>query len=190
MSALQGVLSSPKFNRWLLWVAAGVLAVGVVAFLIAYFRNTAPSTATPISKQPAQIATLGKRVPLSAPARTVAFEFIRKAVAGNDAVAAYRLSGPDIRGGETLAQWKRDWANPNQGVPIVPYPADIRAGMKIDYSRQTEVQLKFFLSPRAGAHQNPQTFIMVLDRLGTGRNAHWVVNSWQPYAPPTIPSAQ
>jgi hypothetical protein len=188
MSALPGVLSSPKVGRWLPWLAAAVLAAGLVAFLIAYLRNTAPSTATPISNKPARISTLGKKVPLPVRARKIAFEFITKAVAGNDAVAAYRLSGPDIRGGETLAQWKRDWADPNQGVPIVPYPASLHAGMIVDYSRQKEAQLKFFLTPRPGVHQKPQTFIMVLDRIGTGKRAHWVVNNWQPYAPPMIPT--
>ena len=182
----------PKVNRWLPWFAGAVLAAGIIAFLIAYFSNTAGSNSNArLSNKPAQTVAPAKNVPFPPAAKRVAAEFIDAGVRGNNPVRAYQLSGPGIRGEyHSLKQWLRDWRNPNVGVPIAPYPAAQGAQLHIDYSTTDEVQVKFFLMPRAGVHQKPQTFLMVLDRVGRGPRAHWIVNSWQTYEPPAIPSPQ
>ena len=41
VNVVQSALSSPRFNKWLPWLAAALLAAGLIAFLIAYFGNTA-----------------------------------------------------------------------------------------------------------------------------------------------------
>jgi hypothetical protein len=164
-----------------------MLVVGLIVFLSVKYWNTAKSTETPVSNQPAQTAAApGKHVPLSAGARAVASLFIQKAVTREDATLAYRLSGPDIRQGSTLASWKRDWNNPNLGVAIQPFPAAKGAKMLIDYSTANEAQLEFLLTRRPGAAaegwKKEQLFIMVLDKIG-GR---WRVNYWAPRNPPPI----
>ena len=186
MSALQGIATSPKVNRYLPWVAGGVLLAGLVAFLIAYYGNTVkPNPNDKLSNRPAQQEpSLGNAIKLPAEARRVAARFIDAAVRGKNATVAWQLSGPEIRQGQSLASWKRDWNNPNVGVPIQPYPAGQKAQMLVDYARQKEIQLKFALTPRPGSSQKPAMFLMLLDRIG-GR---WLVNSWQSYAPPAIPA--
>jgi hypothetical protein len=184
MSALQGILASPKVNRYLPWVSGLILLAGVIAFLIAYFGNTAPKdNASKVSNEPAaREQSIGKPIPFRQEARRVAARFIEVGVKRTDATATWKLIGPNLRSGYTsLAQWKRDWNDPNEGVPIVPYPAAPHASLSLDYAREKEIQVKFFLRPRAGADEEPQTFLMVLDRIG-GR---WVVNDWQSYSPPS-----
>jgi hypothetical protein len=191
MSALQGIVASPKVNRYLPWLGGAILLAGVIAFVVVHYSNTAP--ANPNAKLSNKAATketsLGKAIPLPKQARGVAARFIDAGVRGKSAAIAWQLSGPEIRQGyRSLAQWKRDWNNPNVGVPIAPYPAAKDAQLAIDFARQREIQLKFFLMPRARANQRPQTFLMVLDRIGHGPQARWVVNSWQTYSPPAIPA--
>jgi hypothetical protein len=191
VSALQSVVSSPKLNRYLPWVAGLVLLAGVIAFIGVHYSNTAPANPNEkLSNKPAtQEPSLGKAISLPKEARSVAARFVDAAVRGKSATIAWQLSGPEIRQGyRSLAQWKRDWNNPNVGVPIAPYPAAKNAQLKIDYARQREIQLKMYLTPVAGSNQRPQTFLMVLDRIGRGPQAPWKVNSWQTYSPPAIPA--
>lgn len=189
MSALQGIATSPRVNRLLPWIALAVLLAGVVAVLIAYDRNTVRANPNnKVSNQPAQKEKpLGKAIHLPAGARQVAARFIDAGVRGKNPVLAYKLSAPngDIRSGySSLKQWMHDWRT--TGVPIAPYPATNSGQMLIDYSRQKEIQLEFALLPKKGSPQKPQTFLMVLDKIG-GR---WLVSSWQTFAPPAIPSAK
>jgi hypothetical protein len=186
MSALQGIATSPKVNRWLPWIAAAVLLAGVVAVLVAYFGNTVPANPNEkVSNAPAQKeVSLGKSIRVPVQARQVAARFIDAGVRGHNAALAWKLSGPDIRGGESLKQWLHDWKT--VGVPIQPYPASKQAQMLVDFARQKEIQLKFALLPAKGAKVRPQTFLMVLDKI----RGRWLVNSWQSFAPPAIPSAK
>jgi hypothetical protein len=185
MSALQGIATSPRVGRWLPWVAGLVLLAGVIAVLIAYFGNTVPANPNEkVSNAPAQKeASLGRALPgVPAPARKVAAQFIDAGVRGHNPTLAWKLSGPDIRGGESLKQWLHDWKT--VGVPIAPYPAAPNAQMLVDYARQKEIQLRLALLPKKGSHQKAQTFLMVLDKI----RGRWIVNNWQTFAPPVIPS--
>jgi hypothetical protein len=187
MSALQGIVTSPKVNRYLPWLAGGLLLAGIVAVLITYYGNTAPANPNDkVSNTPAQQEpSLGKAIKLPKEARQVAARFIDAAVRGKSATIAWQLSGPEIRSGySSLAEWKRDWNNPNVGVPIQPYPASNKAQLLVDYARQKEIQLKFALLPRQGSKQKPQMFLMLLDKI----RGRWVVNSWQTFQPPVIPA--
>jgi hypothetical protein len=122
-----------------------------------------------------------KTVPLARAARLAAGDFILKAVQRKDATAAYRLSGPDIRGGETLAQWKRDWNDPDVGVPIIPFTQPIwKAPLKLDYSHPNEAQIEVALVPRSAGQA--QLFIMVVHKYGKD----WRVNYWAPRSSPAL----
>lgn len=187
MSTVQGIATSPRFHRWLPWLAAVLLVAGLIAVLVAYFGNTAPANPNDkLSNKPAQTEKpLGPAIKFPAAARTVAAQFIQAGVRGKNPVLAYRLSAPngDIRSGyHSLKQWLHDWKT--VGVPITPYPATKNAQMMVDYSRQREIQAKFALIPVKGSGENPQTFLMLLDKI----NGRWLVSSWQSYAPPVIPS--
>jgi hypothetical protein len=188
MSALQGIATSPRVGRLLPWVAAAVLVAGIVAVLVAFDRNSVKANPNDkLSNQPAQKeAPLGKKIRVPAAARKIAAQFIDAGVRGNNPTLAWKLSGPEITGGESLKQWLHDWKT--VGVPISPYPASPDAQMLVDFARAREIQLEFALLPKKGADPavKPQTFLMVLDK----RLGHWKVTSWQTFAPPAIPSAK
>jgi hypothetical protein len=187
MSAVQGILSSRGVNRWLPWFAGLVLAAGVITFLVTHYSNTAESQETPISNKPAVVPKTEKSAPLPAVAKSVAARFIDAGVRRQNAVVAYQLSGPDIRQGQTLAEWKRDWNNPNLGVPIVPYPAAPNAALNVEYSYVNSALVDFALTPKDGAKVKNQLFKMELIRIGAPGHKHWVVNAWYPWEPPRIP---
>jgi hypothetical protein len=187
MSALPGIATSPRVSRWLPWVAGLVLLAGVIAVLIAYFGNTVPANPNEkVSNQPAQTEpSLGKPLRgLPESARRVAAQFVDAGVRGHNPTLAWKLSGPDIRGGESLKQWLHDWNT--VGVPIAPFPAGPNAQMLIDYARSKEIQLRLALLPTKGSQQKAQTFLMVLDRI----KGRWVVTNWQTFSPPAIPSTK
>ena len=184
MSALEGIVTSPKVNRYLPWVAGLVLLAGVISFVVVHYSNTVPANPSDrLSSKPAtQETSLGKAISLPKSARSVAARFIDAGVRGHDPQLAYRLSGPEIRDGyHSLKQWMQDWKT--VGVPIQPYPATEKASLSIDYARQHEIQLKFFLRPVKGSGvTKPQIFLMLLDRI----HGRWLVNSWQTFSPPAI----
>jgi len=41
VNVVQSALSSRRFNQWLPWAAGLLLVAGVIAFMVAYFGNTA-----------------------------------------------------------------------------------------------------------------------------------------------------
>jgi hypothetical protein len=191
VNSVQGILTSRRVNRWLPWVAGLVLAAGVIAFLAVYFSNTAESTSTPLEKAPAYVPKQEKSVPISRAQRELAGKFILAAVMRKDPVQAYKLSGPEIRQGETLKEWIRDWKNPNVGVPIVPYTVPLdKAPMRVDTSTKNEAVLEVILIPKnADASQTTQ-FWLGMNAFGKGKNRHWLVNYWAPSTRPSVPIDQ
>ena len=172
--------------RWLPWLAGLVLVAGVVSFVVVHFNNTAKplpeKRSGPVERAPNVVE---KTVPLQRAARIVAGEFILKAVSRKDAVAAYRLSGPYIRGGETLKQWVRDWDNPNVGVPIVPFTKPIMAApIKVDVSHPRHAEIEVALVPKTKGQA--QLFLMMLDKIG-GR---WFVNYFASRESPEMPAPE
>ncbi len=189
MSAIAGALSSRRFISLLPWFAGAILVAGLVTFLIVFFGNT--SKVEPINKAagPPVRSVDQRTVPLDPKISRLANQFMRIAVGGKDAVKAYEISGPGIRQGMTLAQWKRDWSNPDVGVPIIPYPIDkvSASPFRIDYSYPKEALLEVALLPKKGAGIKAQIFFIGFKKLG-GANGHWVVNYWAPHNAIATPS--
>ena len=106
----------------------------------------------------------------------------RTAVGGENPTVAYRISGPSIRQGMTLAQWKHDWAT--VGVPIVPFPIDKVAAspFRTDLSHQKEAVLEVALVPKKGSGVASQVFFIGFGKFGK----RWLVTYWGPHSP--IPS--
>jgi hypothetical protein len=192
MTSVSAALNSPRLVRLLPWIAGAILAVGIVTFLIVFFRNTsdvAPSdkTAGPVPKTTSQ-----RTVPLDRNAQKLAITFIETAVARKNPTLAYQISGPEIRQGQTLAQWTRDWNDPNVGISVIPYPVDQLKGspFRIDYSYPNEALLEVALLPKASAKIKPQIFYIGLKKYGKGKNQHWLVNYWGPHNTIALPSQQ
>ena len=73
-------LSSPRFQRRLLWIGGSVLVVGLGVFLIAFFWPTPKSLQLPTTTRPPQIAKKNKTVPLDPAAKLVGEKFIETAL--------------------------------------------------------------------------------------------------------------
>ncbi len=161
------------------------MAAGLaVALSVAFLRNTAPAHekltagAPSVDRQPASVR-VSRRDRTSALATTSAF--LHAAVLGQDPARAYELSGPEIRQGETLAQWKHDWRDPNTGVPVSPYHfREVR--VKPDYSYRNRMGFQLALYPDKTERQRAMVFLIDLARQSRGKA--WHVSSFVPASSP------
>ena len=184
MNAVAGLLSNRTVNRWLPRVAGLVLVAGVIAFLIVHYSNTAKSVETPVSNKPAAVPKQPKGVPLDAGAKAVAAKFIHTAVVRKNLAEAYKISGPNIRQGQTLKQWMTG------NIAVVPFPASDRAVLDLRYSYKNQAEIEFGLFPRKGSGlTKAQSFIMDLKRIGPPGHKRWVVDYWAPFSVPQVPVA-
>ena len=185
MSALQQALSSRRLNRWLPWLAGVVLASGVIAFLLVFFRNTAESLETPLSSRPAQGIHKQERLLTALPrgAREAIVEFIATAPARKNLAASWALTHPRLKQGLT----RQDWLGGN--IPVVPYPAVNIAlsPVKIDYAYADRAMVQVALTPKKGQGYQPQIFYVGVRKVGTGANARWLVDTWVPRHQPPVP---
>lgn len=164
-----------------MWLSALILAAGVAAVLIVFLRNTGKSLQTRQRNVPAQVVKTPKQVPLSKEARDVAGRFILTAVLRKNLGEAWKLAGPNVRGGLTYKQWLTG------NIPVVPftYKLDV-APIKIDESTKDHAMIEVALVAK-NKKIKPAYFIADLNLIGKGTNKHWVVNGWVPaYGRPDI----
>jgi hypothetical protein len=162
------------------WLAGLVLLAGVVVGAIRLFPgHDAPQQPAPPVQAAPSPAPKPKTAALSKDATSVAREFVMTAVARRHLDAAWKISGPDIRGGLTYKQWLRG------EIPVVPYPVqDLRvAPFKIDYSYANAVGLDVALLPRNQANIKPQIFFIELKKI----HGRWIVTNWVPHSAPVVP---
>lgn len=114
------VSSSPRVRRRLvrLGIAAGVV-VTVAVIAVAVRSPKQPNPAPAKNAPPAQLVTESRHV---APADRRAInktldQFVPAALSGQSAATAWRLSGPELKGGSTLREWRHGTS------PIPYYPA-------------------------------------------------------------------
>ena len=174
-----------RLRRLAPWIGGLLLVGGIAAAIVAFVpdRNGTPQV---ISKTPPRVAVKQKTVPLGAAPKAVARTFLKTAVARVDLAAAWKISGPNIRGGLTHAEWMTG------NIPVIPYPIEslATARFKIDYSYRNEAVLEVVLLPKAGAKIKPQIFVLGLKRVrGPGGNRHWVVDTWVPRSSTLVPRA-
>ena len=185
MNAAASRLSSPRFQRRLIAIAALVLIAGGTAAAIT-FLWTGPKKAVepPFTPKPAQVAKKEKTVPFDPAAKLVGERFIETAVARKNLEESWHLVAPAMKGSFTLEQWKTG------AIPVIPYPADTTspAPVKIDYSYKNKALLVVILLPKHGIKMKPQTFLLGLSAFGHGKNRHWLVDYWAPFGAPKIPT--
>lgn len=175
----------PKWYRsreWQLGVGALVLVLIGIGAIFAFGPNkdAAPEKFT---NEPIDVPIVQRKVPLPDEARKVAIRFIQTAVARSNLEEAWELVGPNLRGGMT----RTEWITGNN--PVVPYPInklDV-APYKIDESFAKSALLEVALLPTENAGVRSQVFFLGLAKVGTGENAHWVVDNWVPRGSALIP---
>ena len=73
-------------------------------------------------------------------------------------------------------------------IPVVPFLDPIKvAPMKVDLSEKNHAILEVILVPKSSKVKS-QIFTLDVNKVGKGKEAHWVVNSWAPRSMPTIPN--
>jgi len=169
--------ASPRFQRRLLWISGFVLAAGIAAILIVFLRNTGKSLATPKTNEPVQVVKKDKSVALPAEARSVAQRFIETAVLRKHLDQAWKLAGPQVRGGLTYKEWLTG------NIPVVPFNYPLQAAL---------ISKKVALDPNTGKltitvamlstnqKVKPNYFFLDLLKVGKGAQAHWIVDGWVP----------
>ena len=171
-----------RAHRRLFWLGAiaVVLLAGGAVLLLGPNKNPPPEVFTdaPVTRE-----TVQKKVPFSQEAREVAGRFILTAVARKNLEEGWRLSGPNLRGGLS----REEWLTGNN--PVVPFPVDVLAyaPMKIDESYETSALIEVALLPKKNSGVRSQLFFLALEKVGKGKNAHWVVNNWVPRSSVVIP---
>jgi hypothetical protein len=179
VNVVQSALSSPRFNKYLPWFAGGLLAVGVIVFMIVFFGNTANTKET-FSDKPAQTPQVTKQVPLEQAARVAVGRFILTAVARKNLDEAWNLTTANLRGGLTHKQWMTGT------IPVVPMgvPIDKAAITKINSSTKNEADINVVVLPKANKQGVKATLYEVIVKKVHGR---WLVDYALPQASPGAP---
>lgn len=187
MHLLDNFFGSPRAQRRLFIISAGVLTVGVIAFLsLVVFRGTGNAFPDKFSNKPAQLAKPEKHVPITKAQLDLARKFLTTAVLRQNVDASYNIVHVDLRGRLTRKQW--DTGN----IPVISYPADNAktAQFKIDYSYTDQALLEVELFAKAGADVRPSLlFFLGEKRAGAKHTGPWQISYWEPNWKPPIPAA-
>ncbi|HYX88908.1 MAG TPA: hypothetical protein VE753_06025 [Gaiellaceae bacterium] len=179
VNVVQNALSSRRLNRWLPWIAGAVLAAGVIAFLIAYFGNTANSKETFSPGKP-QTFQPQRTVPLPRGARLAAAKFISTAVARRDLDQAWPLATANVRGGLTY----KEWLSGDIRVPALGAPIQTAAITKIVASHPREAEINVVVIPKPNKNGVKTTlFFVIMKKIGS----RWMVDYCQAQASPGAP---
>jgi hypothetical protein len=180
VNVVQSALSSRRFNKLLPWFAGGLLAIGVIVFLVVRFGNTADTKET-FSNQPASRPQVTKQIPLEQGARVAVGRFILTAVARKNLDEAWNLSTPSIRGGLTHKQWMTG------NIPVVPLgvPIDKAAITRIISSTKNEAQINVVVLPKPNKVGVQATlYVVIVKKVGP----RWLIDYAVPQASPGAPA--
>jgi hypothetical protein len=191
MSDVTSVAARPfsrKVIRWLPWVSALVFVAGGIAFLIAYYGNTAhPHHPGVRPGNPVDVSGTPPTVPVDPAARLVAGKFIVTAVTRQNLAEAWKITEPGspLRGGYTFKRWM------SGDIPVQPFPAKAIAGasFKVQASHPGNLTLNVYIFAKPKSGVTSQNFYIVLRSHGTGKSKRWLVNYWVPASGAyTVPS--
>jgi hypothetical protein len=169
--------NSYRLGRLFPWISALILVAGIVTFTLVHFgTNTAkPLTPSGAPSRPVQVVKPEKSVPVPKAAKLVAGKFILTAVQRKHLERAWPLVTNGIRQGMTHRQWMTG------NIAVVPWLGRIGVTpLKVDYSHAREIQLTIAILPAKGEKTRSDYFVMVLKKIGAGKDARWLVDQWVP----------
>jgi hypothetical protein len=179
VNVVQNALSSRRVERWLPWIAGAVLAAGVIAFLVAYFGNTADTKETFGPGKP-QTFQAQRTVPLARDARLVAGKFVATAVARRNLDQAWPLATENVKGGLT----RKEWLSGDIRVPALGAPLGTAAITKIVSSHPKDAEINIVVIPKPNKNGVKTTlFVVDLKKVGS----RWLVDYCQAQASPGAP---
>jgi hypothetical protein len=163
--------SSPRARRRFIRLGIALAIVGTLAAVLALVHGgKTPSAAPPKNAPHAQLVKQSKYVsPADRRAiNKVLDQFIPAALDRTAPATAWRLSGPDLKGGTTLREWRHGTS------PIPYYPAHgktFHGWTTIDAERNS-VDFSLLVHPRRGS----QTSSWVFQGQMIKRHGGWLVN--------------
>jgi hypothetical protein len=171
---VRGSQLSYRRRRRLVVVTALAAVSGGVALLVAFGPNRNPPPQH-FTKTPVQVPVTEKSVPPPPGWRSLARRFVATAVARRDLASAWKIVGPELRGGLTYKEWLTG------NIPVIPYPFTSLRGvyLKLDYSYADDVLVEVWFPPPPKAQSNEaESFYLHLRRLGAAGHRRWVVDGW------------
>lgn len=163
--------SSPRARRRLIRLGIVLGVAGAIAAVLALVHGgKTPSAAPPKNAPRAQLVKQSKYV---SPADRRAInktldQFVPAALDRSAPATAWRLAGPDLKGGTTLRQWR------NGTSPIPYYPARGKTfhGWTVVDAEPNSVDFSLLVHPRRGT----QTSSWVFSGQMIKRDGRWLVN--------------
>jgi hypothetical protein len=192
-------LSSPRFQRYLLWFGVAVFAIGAAALVFAFVGGSDNKSTNPDKGYHAQlpassialknadgvtVKTFGQLDPqIRADIKT----FIGTAVARKNVGHSWAVVSPTLKRGYTPKAWAK-----GADLPVVPYPGvdTQRIQYLLDYASTKEILVEVALAGKPGVSTRPVTFQLGLVRGAKGSAHPWLVDYWMPRGTPPVPSGQ
>ena len=192
-------LSSPRFQRYLLWFGVAVFAIGAAALVFAFVGGSDNKSTNPDKGYHAQlpassialknadgvtVKTFGQLDPqIRADIKT----FIGTAVARKNVGHSWAVVSPTLKRGYTPKAWAK-----GADLPVVPYPGVDTQRMQylLDYASTKEILVEVALAGKPGVSTRPVTFQLGLVRGAKGSAHPWLVDYWMPRGTPPVPSGQ
>ena len=163
------VLSSPRRRRRVAWVTAASLAIGSAALVMLLLPEGHPLKET-FSNEPAQVAEKQTRL---RPADRRSIDqtldaFLLAALDRHDPARAWRLAGPDLRAGSTLADWEKG----TMPTPFYRTRQKTFHGWSQVFAYTNDVSFQLLVQPKNAAKVGPIALSVEMTR----RTGGWAVN--------------
>ncbi len=143
---------SPRVRRRALWLGTPAVVVAIVAAVIVLAPSHGETSGAPATTEgPAQLANTAHDLRLTRADRraidATLDRFIPAAMGRRDMTLAWKLSGPELRSGSTLAEWRRG------DTPVPDYPANGKGyhDWETVDTGPSSVDFNLLLHPRAGS---------------------------------------
>lgn len=199
MESVATRLSSPRFQRYLLWFGVAFFAVGAAVLVFTLVGSNGGNSGNPDKGFHAQlparsialknadgvtVKTFGQLDPqIRADIKT----FIGTAVARKNLGHSWAVVSPTLKGGYTPKAWAK-----GADLPVVPYPGvdTHRIQYFLDFASTKEILIEVGLAGKPGVSTRPVTFQLGLVPGAKGSAHPWLVDYWMPRWTPPVPSGQ
>jgi hypothetical protein len=196
MESVAARFSSPRFQRYMLWVGVAVFVIGAIVLTFTLFKGSDGQEAQPDKgfhpKLPAKSiplrnsdgVTVKTYQQLDPQIRQDVRTFIATAVARKHLGDSWDVVSPSLRAGYTKASWTK-----GDALPVVPYPGVDPKHVEffLDYASTKEILLEVGLAGKPGVATRPVTFQLGLSPTGAKASHRWAVDYWMPRWTPPVP---
>jgi hypothetical protein len=197
MESVASTFSSPRFQRYMLWVGVAVFIIGAAVLTFTLIGGSDKTTAKPDPgfhpKLPAKSTplrnadgvTIKTYSQLDPQIRADIKTFIATAVARRHLGDSWPVIAPSMKSGYT----RRAWATGKE-LPVVPYPGVDTGHVEyfLDYASTKEILVEVGVAGKPGVTTRPVTFQLgLVPAADTGSSHRWLVDYWMPRWTPPIP---